>query len=547
MTQLRAWQVEAFDAWRAAGHRGIVEAVTGTGKTRVGIAAMVAARSMQQQILVVVPTIDLLEQWFTETKQLLPSVSVGRRGNGHKDDFRHSSILISTVHSAIVRGAPQPRPGALLIADEVHRYGTDGFARVFSDRFDHRLGLTATLERQDEGVDTYILPYFESRIAGCDFARGRRDNVLAPVRVMTVAIDFTTEERQKFDEHDAIAREARRNLISKYGCAAAPFGAFMEDVTVLAEQRELPEGRLASRYMSAFSKRRSLLADCRGKLDALAALAPALAQSDRSIVFSETKLSAEAGAAALRDKGVKSSAYSSGLDRLARTRVLQQFRAGALTNLVAPRVLDEGIDVPSVDVGVIIASSSSRRQMIQRMGRVLRPKPGDRAAAFVILYVPGTMEDPALGAHEAFLNQLLDVAEEQVDVPLSDAAGTLIGWLAQPITTPREQRLPSNEESASVQPTDVLETPLGDVKMPPQVPTACPFGDVPGGLDAMLRYAATLTPQGASVVISLFGLAEKPPASIAEVVRNVGLDHDAIKAVRQAALASSMRLAMSAG
>lgn len=94
MTQLRAWQVEAFDAWRAAGHRGIVEAVTGTGKTRVGIAAMVAARSMQQQIFVVVPTIDPLEQWFTETKQLLPSVSVGRRGNGHKDDFRHSSILI---------------------------------------------------------------------------------------------------------------------------------------------------------------------------------------------------------------------------------------------------------------------------------------------------------------------------------------------------------------------------------------------------------------------------------------------------------------------
>ncbi len=92
---------------------------------------------------------------------------------------------------------------------------------------------------------------------------------------------------------------------------------------MLAERRELPEGRLASRYMYAFSKRRSLLADCRGRLDALAALAPALAQSDRSIVFSETISSAEAGAAALRDKGVKSSAYTSGLDRLARTRVLQ--------------------------------------------------------------------------------------------------------------------------------------------------------------------------------------------------------------------------------
>lgn len=400
---------------------------------------------------------------------------------------------------------------------------------MFSDRFDHRLGLTATLERQDGGVDTYILPYFESRIAGCDFGRGRRDNVLAPVRVMTVAIDFTTEERQKFDEHDAIAREARKNLISKYGCAAAPFGAFMQDVTVLAEQREVPEGRLASRYMSAFSKRRSLLADCRGKLDALAALAPALAQSDRSIVFSETKLSAEAGAAALRDKGVKSSVYSSGLDRLARTRVLQQFRAGALTNLVAPRVLDEGIDVPSVDVGVIVASNSSRRQMIQRMGRVLRLKPGDRAAAFVILYVPRTMEDPALGAHEAFLEQLLDVAEEQVNVSLEDAAGLLTDWLSRPFVV-------------NADPVVIREAPVSDDGQPAETVVALPESsgnldlallDLPGGRDAALRYVATLPVQSARVAIQVLGLDGAPAHSVEQAARHMATTADEVIAIRR--------------
>ncbi|MFC7959666.1 DEAD/DEAH box helicase [Rhodococcoides kroppenstedtii] len=536
MTELRAWQKEAFEAWRAAGCRGIVEAVTGTGKTRVGVAAMLAARSMNQQVLVVVPTIDLLDQWFTEVKNLLPSVSVGRRGNGHKDDFRHSSILISTIQSAIMRGAPQPRPGALLVADEVHRYGTDGFARVFSDRFDHRLGLTATLERQDEGVDSYIRPYFGTTIAGCDFARGRRDNVLAPVRVMTVAVEFTPDERRKFDEHDAVARDARQQLIARYGCTAAPFGAFMKDVAVLSEQRDLPEGRLAGRYMSAFSKRRSLLADCAGKLSALAVLAPALAESDRSIVFSETKASAEAGSAVLREHGVKSSAYSSGLDRLARTRVLQQFRAGALTNLVAPRVLDEGIDVPAVDVGVIIASSSSRRQMIQRMGRVLRPKPGDRAAAFVILYVPGTMEDPALGAHEAFLEQLLSVAEEQLDVPLPDAARTLTGWLAQPIKTPAGQCRPADDSPASAEPTKEEQSPLSFAPTQQHVRPASPFDDIPGGLDAMLRYAASLPPLQAQVAVDLFGLGGDPPRQIADVARTAGENHNYVAAVSRAAV-----------
>ena len=554
MTELRAWQKEAFEAWRGAGNCAIVEAVTGTGKTRVGVAAIVSARSLNQQVLVVVPTIDLLEQWHTEVKQHLPSVSVGRRGNGHRDDFRHSSVLITTIQSAIMKGAPQPRPGALMIADEVHRYGTDGFARVFTDRYDHRLGLTATLERQDEGVDTHILPYFRTTIAGCDFARGRRDNVLAPVRVMTVAIEFTPEERTKFEEHDAIARDARKNLINKYDCVASPFGEFMKTVTKLAEQRDLPEGRLASRYLSAFSKRRSLLADCQGKVDSLGTLAPALAKSDRSIVFSETKASAEAGSAVLREHGVQSSAYSSGLDRLARTRVLQQFRSGALTNLVAPRVLDEGIDVPAVDVGVIIASSSSRRQMIQRMGRVLRLKPGNRAAAFVIMYVPGTIEDPALGAHEAFLEQLLEIAEEQVDVPIAQAPTLLTGWLTRPVEPkPEPARVPS-KPSTFIEPVAAAEMSesRGQERRAtgaPAAPSSLPAGptDAPepigtsGEIDVMLRYAATLPPDEAHMLVELFGLAGQPPRMVLQVSKLCGVTADAVAHLRQRAIEATTK------
>ncbi|WP_141214468.1 DEAD/DEAH box helicase [Rhodococcus sp. 06-1474-1B] len=550
MTELRAWQKEAFEAWRGAGNRAIVEAVTGTGKMRVGLAAILSARSLDQQVLVIVPTIDLLEQWHTEVKQQLPSVSVGRRGNGHRDDFRHSSVLITTIQSAIMKGAPQPRPGALMIADEVHRYGTDGFARVFTDRFDHRLGLTATLERQDEGVDTHILPYFRTTIAGCDFARGRRDNVLAPVRVMTVAIEFTPEERTKFEEHDAIARDARKNLISKYDCVASPFGEFMKTVTKLAEQRDLPEGRLASRYLSAFSKRRSLLADCQGKIDALGTLAPTLSKSDRSIVFSETKASAEAGSALLRERGVQSSAYSSGLDRLARTRVLQQFRSGALSNLVAPRVLDEGIDVPAVDVGVIIASSSSRRQMIQRMGRVLRLKPGDRAAAFVIMYVPGTMEDPALGAHEAFLDQLLEIAEEQVNVPIAQAPTLLTEWLTHPVKPKLEPVRASSKSPTFIEPvpTDELSrsqgrNPGADVSSTaassPSVVQMNSVADsigTSGNLDLMLRYAATLTAKDARILVDNFGLSGQQPRSAMTVARSEGVPIESVAKIREKAI-----------
>ena len=60
---------------------------------------------------------------------------------------------------------------------------------------------------------------------------------------------------------------------------------------------------------------------------------------------------------------------------------------------------------------MIVGASRSRRQMIQRMGRVLRRKSDGRHARFAVLFVEGTVEDPSSGAHEAFLEEVVNVAE----------------------------------------------------------------------------------------------------------------------------------------
>jgi superfamily II DNA or RNA helicase len=73
-------------------------------------------------------------------------------------------------------------------------------------------------------------------------------------------------------------------------------------------------------------------------------------------------------------------------------------------------VLDEGVDVPAADLAVVLAASRSRRQMVQRMGRVLRRKDDGRPARLVIVHAVGTVEDPATGAHEGFLDEVLPVA-----------------------------------------------------------------------------------------------------------------------------------------
>jgi superfamily II DNA or RNA helicase len=73
-------------------------------------------------------------------------------------------------------------------------------------------------------------------------------------------------------------------------------------------------------------------------------------------------------------------------------------------------VLDEGVDVPDAELAVVLAAFRTRRQMIQRLGRVLRLKPDGRAATLVIAFAIDTREDPAQGAQEHFLSEVTDVA-----------------------------------------------------------------------------------------------------------------------------------------
>jgi RNA polymerase primary sigma factor len=88
---------------------------------------------------------------------------------------------------------------------------------------------------------------------------------------------------------------------------------------------------------------------------------------------------------------------------------MDDFRSGASQILAAPRLLDEGIDVPEADLGIIVAANRSRRQMVQRLGRVIRKKDDGRVGRLVVLYSKGTVEDPDVQGEE-FLARVLPFA-----------------------------------------------------------------------------------------------------------------------------------------
>ncbi|MCR8897185.1 DEAD/DEAH box helicase [Gordonia sp. GONU] len=534
MKPLRAWQQEALDEWRKHGRRAVVEAVTGSGKTEVGIAATLEAVAEGRRVLVVVPSRDLLRQWHERLVAASGALRVGRRGDAHQDSFRHFDVIVSTVQSAVMPAAEKPPAGSLLVADEVHRYGAESFAKVLSaSSFDHRLGLTATLERSDDGIGRVLLPFFENVISGCTYQRGYEDGILAPVNVALVPVPFSPRERARYDDLDEVARGERTNLINKFGCRAEPFGSFLQDVQLLAKDDFSGDAsvRSARRYLKAFADRRDLLASISGKEEALAAIAPVLEQSSRSLVFAETMSASASAAQTLLQVGIAAAPYTSDLTRNERVALLGSFKRGSITALAAPRVLDEGIDVPEADVAIVLAASRTRRQMIQRMGRVLRPKADGRAAVFVILYAEASSEDPENGAHGTFLEQLTDIAQHLETVEVHSVPAVVKDWLPEvrdnngQILGEDDQELAEAATISVAQRAATIQRASAHIRT--VVASAVRFERCES-VDEILRAIVELDPHEADILIRRFGLDGDEPLDNGSIAARLNRTYDEV-------------------
>ena len=302
------------------------------------------------------------------------------------------------------------RRGGLLVADECHRYGSAVNHLALDHRFTRRLGLSATYAREDDGNLAWLDPYFGGTCFRLGYARAVGDGVTARFSVTLVGVRFSPIEQCRYDELTELMKRLRARLISQFDLPDEPFEAFLQAVAALAESGGEGSG-LARTYRQAMLERRRLLADTPAKDAALVALAPAVAEAERAIVFTQSIAVSERAGAVLAGCGLAAGVIHSQMSRDDRREALRLFGSGELTVLAAPRLLDEGIDVPAADLALIVGASRSRRQMIQRMGRVLRRKPAGRRARFAVVFVEGTVEDPRRGAHEAFLEELVGVAD----------------------------------------------------------------------------------------------------------------------------------------
>ena len=339
--------------------------VTGAGKTLFAMQCMLAALEQHTEchFLIVVPTVALLDQWHVGVVDELGASEddialIG--GGAHFAGTRRIVIAVMDsareVISSIVHDGDW-----FLIVDECHHAGSDSNRRVLQGSFVATLGLSATPERQyDTWFEDYVVPALGPVVYRYAYEEARRDGVIADFALWNVRVPLLPAEQERIDSISAsISRETAR-----------------------LRRRDISESpRL----------RRLLFARSRASQSARSRVATAVSLVDshrgqRGIVFHEAIEGANRIAELLSSRGHRVRLYHSGLGAPTRYLNLRLYSIGQIDVLVTCRALDEGIDVPATEYGILAASTASHRQRVQRMGRVLRPAPGKAHAVVMTLY-----------------------------------------------------------------------------------------------------------------------------------------------------------------
>jgi superfamily II DNA or RNA helicase len=315
-------------------------------------------------VLCLVPTRALLAQW-TEALAAVYGGAIGCFGDGERT---LAPVTVATYASAYRHMAAIGDRFGLIVVDEAHHFGQGGFDDALEMAIAPlRLGLTATPAAADSAAAARLgtligRVVFELGIA--DLAGG----YLAPLVRMTWRLQLDPEERRAYEALTAVYREAFAAFEGQH------LGASWQDF--LRQASRTDDGR---RGVAAWRRARRLLAYPRCKREALALLL-ARHRGQRTLVFVADNETAYAVAAEHLIMPL-----TCDIGRKERIEVLGRFRAGALLALVSAQVLNEGVDVPSAEVGIVVAGRLGEREHLQRVGRLLRPAEGKRAIVYELV------------------------------------------------------------------------------------------------------------------------------------------------------------------
>ncbi len=367
----RKWQETGLSKWSENGLRGICKVVTGGGKTFFGM--MCILRLLEEKpdsrVLIIVPTLALRDQWVLDIEEGIGASSdeIYSHGSDRKLLDGHR-IAVMVINSARKEAEKISSEGEwMLIVDECHRAASEENRKSMRGNWIATLGLSATPERQyDEWFEEFLIPNLGSIIAEYDYVQAKKDGVIVDFELRNYKVPLTeSEESRMTDLSRKIAIERRR--LTSQGLQTS------DQLLNLLMQRSRTSQKAENRIPMA-------IAICREHI------------GRRILVFHEYIEPADQLVRILDEYGFRVAAYHSKVGDQLRLTNLKMYRDGLIDVLVTCRALDEGLNVPNTEVGMIVSSTKSTRQRIQRMGRILRTAENKDLGVIISLFTSHEQE-----------------------------------------------------------------------------------------------------------------------------------------------------------
>ncbi|MGC9226035.1 DEAD/DEAH box helicase [Caldivirga sp.] len=334
------FQRNALEAWVKNGYKGTVVIPTGGGKTFI---ALKAIATVKVPTIILVVTEELMNQWHDRIRRML-GVEAGRLGGGFNEI---KDVTVAIYNSAVKYISDIRDRFDLAVFDECHHVPAETFKNVaFKLTAPYRLALSATPTRKD-GNEELIYLTSGGVVHKATYLDMVHAGLVVPIRHFRIYVKLSEDEAKKYK-------------------------SIGEDNAIML------------RNTAAQAKAKIPVAVQLTKLE--------YSLGSKVIVFTQYIEQAEEIYEELKKEiGVKVALITSKTSN--RDEIFERFRLGNVKVLVTTTVLDEGIDVPDADVAIVVSGTGSPRQMIQRVGRVVRQTEGKVEARVYEIVARGTIEE----------------------------------------------------------------------------------------------------------------------------------------------------------